>query len=200
MIDISIFKEGDGILVHKLKVESISDIPAPVIRILTGCYYNHNAIITKCFGRLFITEAVANGLVSTKSLESYLKEVGSIREIMVIRVEGADIDQANNNLVSIINRAYGFGTLIFTQLIYQLSKKIFGKKNGLWLGKSGNDAKRTIVCSEAYANMYPGQFIGLDLERVTPKDIFETRFYGNVSVVYESNEEHRLKFESKYLK
>jgi hypothetical protein len=198
MIDISMFKEGDGIVVHKKKLQGISDIPAPVIRVLTGCYYNHTAIITKCFGRLFITESIAKGLVSTQTLESYLNEIGSIREIMVIRVNDADIDKANDNLVNIINRAYGFGTLIFTQLFYQITKKIFGKKNGLWLGKSGDAAKRTIVCSEAYANMYPGQFTEIPLERVTPKDIFETIRLKNVTVVYESNTIARMKFEKKY--
>jgi hypothetical protein len=195
MINIKLIKEGDIILVHKIKFQGISDIPAPVIRKLTKCYYNHSALVTNYLDRLYVSEAVSNGFVPTQTLEEYLNDVdNNIRDIIILRVNNSNKQELYYNLVSIINHKYGYGTLIFTQLIYQLTKKWFG--NGWWLGKSGNAAKRTVVCSEVIANGYPKLFTE-DPARVTPKDIFVKIYTNLVKVIFESNIEGRKKFELK---
>jgi len=185
MNTLSICKEGDIILVHKTKIQGISDIAAPIIRALTDCYWNHCALIVDYCDDLYIAEAVANGFVPTTRLEDYLKEVGDIREIAILRIKDFDRRDFYSNLRSLINKSYGFGTLIFTQLVYQISKKI--SKHGVWLGKTGEDARHTVVCSEVVANAYPELFNYEDLYRVTPRDIWDKRTDSKVQIVYISN-------------
>lgn len=197
MIKIDELKEGDIILVHKKGFDGISDIPAPIIRILTKCYYNHAALVTKYLDKLYVSEAVSNGFVPTQQLDDYLNDVNIKREIIILRVPGVNKKHLYFNLKSIVNNKYGYGTLLFTQLVYQLTKKVFGK--GWWLGKSDNVAKRTVVCSEVIANAFPhlSKYLNIKPERFTPKDIFMLSFTNLVINIFESNIEDRLNFEKK---
>lgn len=167
-----IIKECDIILVHKLQIKSIGDLASPIIRKFTNCYYNHSAIVVKYLDELYVAEAVDNGFVPTTSLIEYLDAVGEKREIAILRIKpkyGYTTEKIYTNIKQLVNHKYGYGTLIFTQLVYQITKKLFGK--GWWLGKSGNAAKRTVVCSEVIAYAFTEQFTGIEY-RITPADLY----------------------------
>ncbi len=177
-------KEGDIILVHKSKIKSIGDIAAPLIRKFTNCYYNHSALVVKYLDQLYIAEAVDNGFVPTTSLSSYLNSIGKEREIAVLRIKpeyNFTLEEFYSNIHKLVNAKYGFATLIFTQLIYQITLKIFGK--GLWTGKTGEAANRTLVCSEVVANAFYRLFDPISY-KITPADLFRSVFF---NILWESN-------------
>ena len=189
------FNETDVILVHKNKISSISDVPSPIIRILTKCYYNHAALVVEYLGTLYIAEAVANGFVVTERLDKYMSELGDVREIAVLRSKpnfGYTVETVYNNITAVVDKPYAYGTLLFTQVVYLLTQKMFGK--GWWTGKNNEDDKRTIECSEVIANAYNTFFTGT-IARTTPADIWNCP---NFDVIFESDLTDRLAFDKKY--
>jgi len=181
-----IIQEGDDILVHKLPPYKLADIPAPVIRWLTKCYYNHVATVGVYLGELYIIEAIGNGFVPSMTLKKYLKTVGKQREIRIIRpVEAISVELLNIRLSRIVNKKYDFKSLLWYQLRFQLSK------SKEWKGKKGTAAENQIYCSEAIALKYPEIFDSPWL--TTPADI---HFSQKFNTIYESNYQKRIIFES----
>ena len=91
------------------------------------------------------------------------------KEIAFLRIEGAtdsDRAQALQQAYDFLGRVYDIPTL-FTQAIYILS----GKR--IWIGPTGRDAERVVVCSElvgwCYQKFFPKPW------KLTPDDIVRNR-------------------------
>lgn len=180
------FKECQIVMVHKLPPYKLKDIPAPVIRRLTHCYYNHVGMIVSYLGKLWILEAVENGFVATMPLEKYVSRIGKDIEICVMSPKAQrPAHQVYDNIEDIVNKKYDFISLLWFQLRYQFTK--------IWKGKTGSGADGSVYCSEAIAEGFPDIFPEPWL--TTPADIFYSK---DLKTDYESNWRARLCFEDKY--
>jgi len=138
-------------MVHKLPPYKLKDLPAPVIRWLTKCYYNHVGIIGECLGELWVFEAVGKGFIPTHRLEDYLLTIGKEREVAILEPKKArPIAWIYSNISEIVGKNYDFKSLLWYQLFYQIT--------GRWKGKTGKNATDTIYCSEAIAYIFPDIF------------------------------------------
>jgi len=158
-------QEGDIILVHSKK----GFIPK-AIRYFTKCHYNHAAMVIKAMGELAVIEAVENGFIITQSLDQYVKETPEKREILVkrpIMQHFSSIQSAYFNIFNIIGNKYDFKSLLFSQLIWQITKE---KK---WKGKKDIKAAKRIYCSEACAFAYKDLFP--EWWTVAPVDLFKSK-------------------------
>ena len=157
-------QEGDLILVHSKK-----GIVPKLIRTFSKCYYNHAAIVVKAMNELYVLEATGRGLLITQSLEEYLKETPSKREILIRRPKRQSeegILKAYEALSEIIGNKYDFKSLLFSQFIYQITDE------KSWKGKKGAKAANKVYCSEAYAYAYSDLFP--KWWSVAPVDLFES--------------------------
>lgn len=157
-------KEGDIILVHTKK----GFIPKG-IRFFTKCFYNHSAIVVKSMGELCILEATERGVLVTGTLNAYLKDTPKKRHILVLRPSSVNggIDQVYERLKNIVGNPYDFKSLLYSQLINQLSIKY------RWKGKTGPKAAKRMYCSEvcayAYLSLFPEWW------SVAPVDLYESK-------------------------
>lgn len=158
-------QEGDIILVHSKK----GFIPK-AIRYFTKCHYNHAALVVEGLGgKLYVLEAVENGFILTKSLDKYIAETPRVREILVKRPYYQTFDKVRefyNRIDQIIGNKYDFKSLLFSQLIWQVTNK---KK---WKGKKDIKAAKRIYCSEACAFAYPSLFPSW--WNIAPSDLYES--------------------------
>ena len=137
-------QEGDILLIHTKK----GFLPKG-IRWATKCHYNHAALVVKAMGELYILEAVENGFILTKSLEKFLKEIPEKREIMGRRPKTQNFTSFRDSYLRIgfiIGNKYDYKSLLWSQLIWQFTKK--------WRGKRDIKASKRIYCSEACAYAY----------------------------------------------
>lgn len=185
-----ILQPGDIIMVHRYPPYGIQDIPAPFIRVITGCYWNHVATVGPCLGKLYIFEAIGKGFVPTMKVEDYLNQVGNVREIAVMRPK-PDLfytpEEFFEGIDDLINRGYDFKSLLWYQIWYQLT--------GRWKGKTGDASSKTIYCSEAiaygYRRIFPEPWL------VYPKKIWEEP---KLEMIWESARISRLKWEDKWIR
>lgn len=157
-------QEGDIILIHTKK----GFVPKG-IRFFTKCHYNHSAIVVMSMGELCILEAIERGLMITKTLEQYLEETPRKREIVVLRPKlGFKVKKHTlySRLKDIIGRPYDFKSLLYSQLIQQITKKY------RWKGARNMKASKHIYCSEACAYAYPKIFP--NWWAISPADIFKS--------------------------
>jgi hypothetical protein len=191
-MDIYNFRIGDIILVHRqAPYNTFDSILAPIIRNVTGCYYNHVCIVGTCLGELYVFEAFGKGFYPTRPLEEYLTTVGKNREIAVKRLRkkekynyGLEDSVIEKRMSSFIDKGYDIKSLAWYQLWYHLT--------GRWSGKTGNSAKDLVYCSEVIAYVYSEIFMFPWL--ITPKDIFLEK---RLELVLESNTTKRLEFHKK---
>ena len=158
-------KEGDIILVHTKK----GFIPKG-IRYFTKCHYNHSAIVVRAFRTLCVLESVGRGFMITKTLEEYIEETPEKREILALRaIEKLDKPNFYNRIKDILGHPYDFKSLLYSQLIQQLTKRY------IWKGARNVKASKRVYCSEACAYVYPEIFP--NWWAVAPVDIYnEKRF------------------------
>ena len=158
-------QEGDIILVHSKK----GFVPK-AIRYFTKCHYNHAAMVIKAMGELYVLEAVENGFILTQTLKEYLKETPKKREILIKRPHNQSwisIQDAYKRISIIIGHKYDFKSLLFSQLIWQLTKE------NNWKGKKDIKAAKRIYCSEACAFAYSHLFP--EWWTVAPVDLFDSK-------------------------
>lgn len=173
----TVLKEGDILLVHSYFKLKFDVLPAPIIRQVTKCYYNHVAMIGRCADTLFVFEAVGKGFIPTKPLEEWLEEFEKgVREFMVLRPYGeVTTKRINKNIEILIGNGYNFQALGFTFLYYYLT--------GKWKGKTGEPSKdEKIVCSQAVAYAYKMFFP--EWWKISGADIYASKYF---KIVYESN-------------
>lgn len=176
------YKDFTIILVHKLKVKSINDVPAPVIRLVTKCYYNHVAIVY----RGYVFEANSKGFEPSYSVEEYIKRIGVDIEVALLEPKVLPLG-AKERLKEIIGKGYDFWSLLWFQVILAVT--------GKWLGHTQKFAKEKVYCSEAIAYI-------LDLFQwwiYTPKMLLDLDGK-QLTLVYTSNITHKLNWEKKWLK
>ena len=152
-------KVGDILLVH-----SKGFVPMG-IRLFTKCYYNHAAIIVKAMGEICVLEAIGRGFMITKTYEEYKKE--TCREYAVLRPKEGKLlhsKQVNDRLIDIIGKPYDYKSLLYSQIIKQVSKK------DTWKGAKEMKATKRIYCSEACAYAYP--YIFPKWWSIAPVDIY----------------------------
>ena len=158
-------KVGDILLVH-----SKGFVPKG-IRFFTKCYYNHAAIIVRSMGELCVLEAIGRGFMITKTYEEYKKE--TCREYAVLRAK--DVVQPiaiNERLINIIGHPYDYKSLLYSQIIKQISSK------DTWKGAKDIKATKKIYCSEAIAYAYPTIFP--KWWSIAPVDIYNSDKLENV--------------------
>lgn len=161
-------KEGDVILVHKLPPYKLENLPAPIIRYVTKCYYNHVAIVGSCLGQLYIFEAVSRGFIPTMRLSDYINTIHKSNEICVRRYEKLNtpgnktIKDVYNNIDELVGRKYDFRGMMLYELIYNISKE--------WLGSTGEKAKNRVFCSEVIGYGY--NWIFEDSYKLTPAQVY----------------------------
>ena len=135
-----------------LLVRSKGFVPAG-IRLLTNCYYNHAAIIVQAMGELCVLEAIGRGFMITKTYEEYKQE--TCREYAIMRPRDGVEQRAtviNERVISIIGKPYDYKSLLYSQIIKQVSKR------DKWKGAKDMKATKRIYCSEACAYVYPEIF------------------------------------------
>lgn len=161
-------KEGDIILVHNQK----GFVPKG-IRFFTKCYYNHTAIVVKAMGELCVLEAVERGFIITQTLEEYIKESPGKRDIAFFRSSiSISIQEINKRLKEIVGHPYDYKSLLYSQLIKQLSKK------DRWKGPKNAKAKKSLYCSEACAYAYLELFP--EWWKTAPSDIHKNPYLWEV--------------------
>lgn len=180
MENLNDFKVGDVILVHKKPPYKIEDLPAPIIRYLTKCYYNHSAIIGECLGDLYVFEAVGKGFVPTKRLDQYFTEVGTRRDILIIRPNGKAMiskEEFYTRIELLVNKGYDFKSLLWYQLWYRIT--------GRWTGATTEEnALKSVYCSEAIAYIY--KHIFPFWYKTAPCDIYNN-IDGNFDIIFKNN-------------
>ncbi len=158
-------QEGDIILVHTKK-----GFLAKGIRFFTKCHYNHAAIVIEAMDELCVLESIGRGLMITKTLDAYLLETPKEREISVRRPVNQVVPDKfgiYSRLRDIIGHPYDYKSLLYSQLIQQLTKKY------RWKGERDIKASKRIYCSEACAYAYPKIFP--NWWAISPADIFRSK-------------------------
>lgn len=143
---------GDIVFISKKKKGIYNRIVPPIIRWATKTEYHHVGILNMYKGKLTVFEAVFKGFLPTQSWEDYLKEEGKDYDIMVFNKPNDAPENWSERLFNISGCPYDFGSLIVVQLLYQITRKLFGK--GIWVGKKGTKALHKIYCTEAIAYIY----------------------------------------------
>jgi hypothetical protein len=133
-----------------------------LIKYFTKFKYHHSAIA--CFDttkeKMMIYEATMGGF-SGRTIDSYCNHFENKAEFMVLQ-KPANVSASNVRLK--INQIYGNGydfiSLFIYQLIFQLTKR--------WFGKKGFSSLNRIYCSEANAFIYDFD----EYWKVDPKELF----------------------------
>ena len=153
-------KPGDILLVHTKK----GFVPR-AIRYFTKCYYNHAAIVVEAMGELCVLEAVGRGFMITKTYEEYRSESPKKRNYIVMRTKKDvpfNLKDVNTRLKNIIGHPYDYKSLLYSQLINQVTSE--------WKGVRDIKAEKRIYCSEAcayaYHHLFPRWW------RIAPVDIY----------------------------
>lgn len=144
--------EGTVILVSQPKKGLYNRILPPLIRWFTDCEYHHVAVVGRRKednNNLWVYEAVFKGFKPTYPIGMYYHRAKE-KNIKTIEITpNVDIATFRERLYEIQGSPYDFKSLLFYQVVFQLTRKLFGK--GLWLGKRGPGAKNRTYCSEAIA-------------------------------------------------
>ena len=143
------------------------------IRYFTKCEYNHVGIIHMYQGELYVFEAVSKGFIPTSTLEDWKleKEVKGEKWCIIspnIRVTAIEKIKKSNRIKELTGKKYEFVSLLFYQLIYQISKK--------WIGSKNNNR---VICSEAVAYVYKECFE--DWYKTDPQDIYDSPSFTKTS-------------------
>lgn len=134
---------------------------APPIRYFTKEKYTHSAIVVEIWGRFFVAEALASGIIMRP-----LKEFPDGMDVLISRPEfDRDISTISMKALSKVGHTgFDYSSLIFHQLFYKLT--------GKWIGwtKSSTRASDKFYCSEYVAWIY--NFYFPEWHLTTPDMIF----------------------------
>jgi hypothetical protein len=152
-------------------LQSKGFIPS-IIRKLTKCEYNHVGIIHFYEGDLYVFEAVSKGFIPTSTFEDWKLEKDLKGEkwcVITPKKENNEWDRKVRclRIKELVGKKYEFISLLFYQLIYQISKKWIGTKN-----------TKRVICSEAVAYVYRDYFP--NYFKADPQDIYDSEEFKKV--------------------
>lgn len=168
-----IIKQGDILLVNKNKFFG------NLIGWFQGNEYHHAGIFVRMFGKLYVFEAVDNGMAFT-DFEDYKLKVEHLNyELLVLQPKEDLFDKVNisdylNLLLPLTQKSYEFRNLLGFQAVRYLWLKIFGKT--LWIGHRKSIADKEFICSELVAYIY-NRLFGMfsDWHKLAPTDLFNSK-------------------------
>lgn len=158
-------KTGDLILVHRIfKWYRPKSYLSAAIRWFTDFYWNHTAMIVVIDGLPYVIEAVGNGVI-LKPFVTWCQD-----KTIIYDIKNIDADIQPNEALKYLGHKYDFISLVFYQVIFQLTRKLF--KKGIWIGRKGAKADKVLYCSELFATIH-----NIDnAERLTTADIYKLYF------------------------
>lgn len=136
--------------------------------------WNHAGVIIEIWGEIYVCESDKRGICLT-TLTDYLN---SDKELLICR---PTYKYDSKKLTEIMPKEcghtrYDYASLVFFQLIKQLT--------GKWIGKRGDKAENAYYCSEwaAYVHnqVYPTIFT--NWYEIAPKDIFENPMFTHFKI------------------
>lgn len=176
-----ILKEGDILLSHTYFHWNLDSFPAPFVRMVTKCFYNHASVIGNCMNKLYVFEAIGRGFIPSKPLEEWLEETGKVREFIVLNSDNVSYQEVYNSINDLVGNKYNFTELGFTYLLYY--------KTGIWTGITKADTNTRLVCSQVVAKGYEKIFP--DWFKLATINIY---LCNKLKIVYESNINLRKKY------
>lgn len=142
-------KTGDLLLVRrKFNWKRPISYLSTSIRWFTDFYFNHMEVIVVIDGVIYTVGAHFLG-VKMQRFDEYTSD----KDLEILHVKYKEL--AFNRIFDTVNNRYDKMALLFHHPIYQLTRKWNnywnGKDEGVWLGKTGEEAKEALVCSEVVA-------------------------------------------------
>lgn len=135
-------KTGDLIIIHrKFNWKRPISYLSAIIRWMTDFYWNHTET---AYVENYIYTVGAHGRgIKLQDWQQYISDPDLTYKL----IELPEIEKSR--ILNILHVRYDISSLIFYQLIFQLTRKITGK--GLWLGPSEEKSYNKLYCSEAHA-------------------------------------------------
>lgn len=168
MIDKSKIQTGDIIVTKNKHMLSC------LIRKITGSKWSHAEVIARWENTIYESVGAVGWGVRGIDLDRYLKN----REFIILRNKKWDkipmTEKDETEILRIINSKkgvkYDFWSLLYYQLIFQISKK--------WIGRTRRDAENRFYCSEfaAYVNKF------LAWWSYSPDDLVKSKFLYQIFV------------------
>ncbi len=119
------------------------------IRKVTGSAWSHCAVVVELWGRLYVAEALATGIV-VRPLADWPRDVA----VCVMRPVGqVDVpDFCTRAMSKVGHTGYDYSSLLWYQLVYQLT--------GHWIGRTSASRKAAdrLYCSEYVGWLYQTEF------------------------------------------
>jgi hypothetical protein len=142
---------------------------ARAIQFVTKSKWNHAGIFVWLEGELFVVEAEKEGLQLARwDGEKYQSGQATDRELVIMSPRRGLLHYSTAQFMMpyVGSRGYDFGSLLWYQVIYNLT--------GKWKGKKDMMAAKRFYCSEWVAYVY-NHFLGLypDWWQISPRELFE---------------------------
>ena len=147
-----------------------------LIRVITKDKYSHSAIAVEIWGRIFICEALAKGIVM-KPIEEWPQG-----DMIAVSRPNFSFDKKAFNIKALSkvgNTGYDYSSLIFYQLIYQIT--------GKWMGWTSATVRATnkFYCSEFVGWLYDSIFP--DWYKTKPENIYDDK--RSFIIIYEGKDD-----------
>jgi hypothetical protein len=141
--------EKDKIQTGDILLYSSKGFIGKAIQFFTRSKVNHVSIAIEIWGEMYVYESIEKGFVPVK-LEDSIKG----KDIFVLKPDFKVDKKAISLLTTSMagHHRYDFASLLFFQVIYQVTKRVAGK--GLWIGRKDANASKRLYCSEAVAYIY----------------------------------------------
>lgn len=150
-------KEGDIILVHNKRINTIPLFLGAIIRLLTKSFYNHSANVVLLYGELYVYEAIGKGCVITQRLKDYLQDNSRVLEVVSTNV---DITEYRKRVKETIGKKYDYTSLLWHYILFLITKK--------WYGHTHEHSTKKFVCFELSMYLHNKKWWG-----ITAKDIIK---------------------------
>lgn len=138
--------------------------------------YNHAGILLWLQGKIYVSEAVDNGLALTPFISDYFAYNDVDYQFLILRpsfiIPPSVREEAIHYILSKTGHSeYDFVNLLVHQPIKYIAKKVFGKE--LWIGRKRELANRTFVCGEWVGHVFNKYFgVFFDHHKIAPVDIY----------------------------
>jgi len=144
---------------HPISNKETATYLAPIIRFFTKYKYTHTAFVIECWGSLFVCEAFTSGIIIRP-----LSEFADGMTVSVLRPSFKfDKKEVSKKALSKVSTTkYDLISLLFFQILYQITGKWYGQKKE-------RKAEKKFYCSEYVAWLYRGVFKKWYM--TTPEDI-----------------------------
>lgn len=147
-----------------------------LIRLFTGAKYNHWALIVNNWGVPFVNEAKAKGITTSMAVCALSK-----KKVVILKPkdEFPEHNIARKTNSKLGTTGYDFSSLLFFQLIYQLT--------GWWIGRVKKEkAEKRMYCTEYVGyvyDMYFPEWWKTDPKTIEDHHLLVKVFEGNIQSV-----------------